>query len=384
MTNEEALNLLKTVINEETVDSNEKRVSDILEGLLNRFDIPTEQVIYNNDPNRTQLIATIKGSKPGKTIALSGHMDVVPAGDVAWDSDPFTATERDSKLYGRGAADMKSGLVAMVVAAVRLKESGAHFSGTIKLVLTNAEEIGLKGAEALTKEGYVDDINAMLIGEPTNLEVGIAHKGGLWVEVKTFGQTAHASKPELGINAVDQLLAAIPEIKNIINVELDKVIDENLGRSTLSLNQFNGGNAINVVPDSATALIDIRVVPGIDPQLIVEKINDYLNSLAEKDPQFNGTAKSIVDLSPMSTDGNDPFVDLTKTAVDDVTGTESNLFNMNGATDAAAFLSHAQFPVLILGPGSGSQAHQPNEFVDIQQFYDAITIYEKIVSKYLQ
>lgn len=384
MTNEEALKLLKTVINVETVNSNEKGVADILETLLNQFNIPTEQVVYNNDPTRTQLIATIKGTKPGKTIGLSGHMDVVPAGDVAWETDPFTADERDGKLYGRGAADMKSGLVAMVAAAIRLKESDGDFNGTLKLVLTNAEEIGLKGAEELATEGFVDDIDVMLIGEPTNLEVGVAHKGGLWIEVKTFGQTAHSSKPELGINAVDHLLVAIPEIKSIINSELDKVIDDNLGRSTLSLNQFNGGNAINVVPDSATALIDIRLVPGIDSQLIVDKINNYLDSLAEKNPQFKGSAKAIVDLSPMSTDANNPFVDLTKTTVDNVIGTESSLFNMNGATDAAAFLSHAQFPVLILGPGSGSEAHQPNEFVEIQQFYDAITIYEKIVSKYLQ
>ncbi len=379
MNNEKALQLLKDIIAVQSVDGKEKEVVDILEQPLKEAGYECEQVVFAGDPTRTQLVATLKGKEPGKVFGFSGHTDVVPVGEVQWDTNPFEGTEKEGKLYGRGTADMKAGLVAQVAAAVRIAEENEDFNGEIKLLISAAEELGLLGAGELTEAGYADDLDALVIGEPTDLQITTAHKGVFWLRVKTFGQTAHSSTPEKGTNAIDHLVLAIQAIQDKLDID---VTDPVVGPSTMSLNYINGGNGNNVVPDNANALFDIRTIGGQDTEALFNQAKDILEELKTTVPNFNYEISVEADVKALSTDKESTLVQAAKDSL-----TDNNhlveFFAFSGGTDASQFTKAGDFPIIIIGPGEMSMAHQPNEYVKIQDFYDMIEINKDIALNFL-
>ncbi|MDR0922693.1 MAG: ArgE/DapE family deacylase [Lactobacillales bacterium] len=381
MNNQEALDLLKEVVKIKSVLGNEKLVADKLQAVLEKYDIPCEQVEYSK--GRNQLVATLKGTEEGKTLGLSGHMDVVPVGEVPWDFDPFAAIEKDGNLYGRGTCDMKSGLVSYVVAMTRLKQSGANFKGTIKLLATVGEETSAIGAGKLVDKGYADDLDALLIGEPTNIEIGVAHKGALWPRITTFGKTAHGSMPSLGVNAIEHMLLVLTAFKKKFN--FSSSVDDLVGASTSSIDVINGGNGTNVVPDKCTVEIDIRTIKAQNHEEIKKQFTEMLDELTKTVPDFKAEVEFINDLPSMRTEVTDPFTELTQKVVSDVTGTPSETFGLTGYTDGSQFERvNKEFPILILGPGETKYAHQPNEFITIDDFYKMIDINTKIAEAFLK
>ncbi len=381
MNNQEALQLLKEVVQIKSILGEEKQVADKLEALFNSYDIPCEQVTYSD--GRSQLVATLKGTAPGPVLGFSGHMDVVPVGEIPWDEDPFAAVEKDGLLYGRGTCDMKSGLIAAVVAMIRLKEAGSQFKGSIKLLATVGEETSAIGSGQLVDEGYADDLDALVIGEPTNVEIGVAHKGALWPRVTTYGKTAHGSMPDQGVNAIEHMLLVLNAFKETF--DFSKSVDELVGASTSSLDIINGGNGTNVVPDKCTVEIDIRTIKAQNHAELKQQFNDMLAKLTETVPGFKAEIEFINDLPSMRTELDDPFTVLTQEVVSKVTGKPAKTFGMTGYTDGSQFgRVEKDFPILILGPGETKYAHQPNEFVNINDFYQMITINELIAKEYLK
>lgn len=379
MNNEQALSLLKEIIAVDSIDDKEKAVIDILQPILEEAGFECEQVVFNNDPERAQLVATFEGSEEGKVFGFSGHVDVVPVGQVPWETDPFTATEIDGKLYGRGACDMKSGVVAQVAAAVQIAKEEIPFKGKIKLLITAAEEVGIQGAEELTEAGYADDLDALVIGEPTDVQITTAHKGVFWIKLKTIGQTAHSSRPHQGVNAIDHLIEAVQAIKNELDLSGE---DPVLGTATMSLNHIEGGNGNNVVPDNAEALFDIRTVASQDTKAIYQQAKGILDDLAEKINNFQYELEVIADVNAISTDENSKLVEVAKEALVE-NGRDVAFYAFSGGTDASQFTKAGDFPIIIMGPGSMDMAHQPNEYVDLKDFYDMIEINKKIALKFL-
>jgi succinyl-diaminopimelate desuccinylase len=380
MNNQEALQLLKEVVQIKSVLGEEKQVADKLEALLKSYDIPCEQVTFSE--GRTQLVATLKGSEAGPVLGFSGHMDVVPVGEIPWDEDPFAAVEKDGLLYGRGTCDMKSGLIAAVVAIIRLKTAGSPFKGTVKLLATVGEETSAIGSGQLVDQGYADDLDALVIGEPTNVEIGVAHKGALWPRITTYGKTAHGSMPDQGINAIEHMLLVLNAFKETF--DFSQSIDELVGASTSSLDIIAGGNGTNVVPDKCTVEIDIRTIKAQNHEELKQQFHEMLNKLRASVPGFKADIEFINDLPSMKTAIDDPFTLLSQKVVSDVTGQPANTFGMTGYTDGSQFgRVKKDFPILILGPGETKYAHQPNEFVKIEDFYRMITINEKIALTFL-
>lgn len=380
MKNQEALALLKKVVQMETVLGKEKMVADTLEELLTSYGIPCEQVEYS--PGRNSLIATLKGAEEGPVLGLSGHMDVVPVGEVAWDEEPFAAVEKDGLLYGRGTCDMKAGLIACVVAMIRLKEANVPFKGTLKLLATIGEETSAIGAGQLVDLGYADDLDALVIGEPTNLDIGVAHKGALWPQITTYGKTAHGSMPDQGVNAIEHMLLVINEIKKTF--DFGSYVDDLVGASTSSLNVISGGNGTNVVPDKCTMSLDIRTVKKQNHETLKAQFHDILEQLEKSVPDFKADIEFINDLPSIRTELDDPFTVLTKKVVSDVRGEEPGTFGMTGYTDGSQFVrAKKDFPILIVGPGEPKIAHQPNEHVKIEDFYKMITVNEMIAREFL-
>lgn len=380
MDNQEALQLLKEVVQIKSVLGQEKQVADKLQALFETYDIPCEQVEYST--GRNQLVATLKGNQAGPVLGFSGHMDVVPVGEIPWDEDPFAAIEKEGLLYGRGTCDMKSGLIAAVVAMIRLKEAGATFKGTIKLLATVGEETSAIGSGQLVDQGYADDLDALVIGEPTNVEIGVAHKGALWPRITTYGKTAHGSMPDQGVNAIEHMLLVLNAFKETF--DFSQSVDELVGASTSSLDIINGGNGTNVVPDKCTVEIDIRTIKAQDHTELKQQFTAMLDKLSATVPNFKAEVEFINDLPSMKTAIDDPFTLLTQQVVSDVTGKDANTFGMTGYTDGSQFgRVKKEFPILILGPGETKYAHQPNEFVNIHDFYQMITINETIAKSFL-
>lgn len=182
MEKQEKIKLLQDVIRIKSVNGNEEEVAVYIQKLLKQHEIESELVPYA--PGRSSLVATIKNGS-GKVLGLTGHMDVVDAGDAAeWMYPPFEAHIEGNKLYGRGSTDMKSGLMAMVIAMIELKEAGLPIDGTIKLLATVGEEVGELGAGDLTKKGYANDLDGLIIGEPSNYNLGYTHMGSINYELK--------------------------------------------------------------------------------------------------------------------------------------------------------------------------------------------------------
>ncbi len=171
MNKQEKIKILADLVAIRSVNNNEEAVAQYLTTLLGKHSIETELVQYA--PHRANLVAEIGTGKP--VTVFSGHEDVVDAGGD-WDTDPFDLTEQDGKLYGRGACDMKSGVAAMIIAMIELKEAATPINGTIKLLITVGEEVGEYGAEQLTQQGFMENADVLVIGEPTGYRICYAHK----------------------------------------------------------------------------------------------------------------------------------------------------------------------------------------------------------------
>lgn len=378
MENKEALELLIQSVNIDTTLGNEKELADILEVVFQENDFEVRQVEYS--PGRNGIIATYSNGE-GPVLGYSGHLDVVPVGEVPWETEPFEATEKDGKLYGRGTCDMKSGVVAMMAGAFRaIKDQ--ELQGTVKFAITIGEETSSIGAKQFLDMGEVDDIDAMLIAEPTDLKVGVAHKGALWPEITFYGQTAHGSMPHKGINAIENAMKGVQAIGEALDLSQD--VDEAVGPSTKSLNIMQGGNGTNVVPDQCIVRYDIRTIVSQDHEELKQRISDVLDGLAEGDNEFKYDIKFINDLPAMKTNQDDPFVHLVVESVDEATERKGEVKNPAYYTDASIFFqSSKEYPIIILGPGIAEMAHQPNEYVEIDKFYDMIEIVRTLTKKYL-
>ncbi|MFD1360910.1 ArgE/DapE family deacylase [Lentibacillus salinarum] len=382
MDQEQAKSFLKDIINVNSVNppGNETEVANKLKALFDEHDIETELVEY--DENRTNLIAHLRGDKDGPVLGLTGHMDVVPPGENEWEHNPFGAEEEDGKIYGRGACDMKSGLVGCVMAMVSLKEEGLPQSGEITLLATVGEEAGAVGAHQLTEKGYADQLDALIIAEPTYNQMKISHKGALWPQIITYGKTAHGSMPENGINAVRHMNEIIHQILGE-SFELSYEEDDLLGGPTYSVGVIKGGSNTNVVPDQCFATIDIRTVPSQDHQQIIEQIEQVIETVRKKYPDLKAEIRSLNDQSPVKTSSEDPFVQLVQDVVKESNG-QAELGGMTGYTDGSQFIhANKKFPIVVLGPGETSIAHQPDEYVEIDKYLDSINLYKEIAKKFL-
>lgn len=319
---------------------------------------------------RANLLFRIPGrGEPG--LMLSGHLDVVPASDAEWQSPPFEPTVADGRLVGRGTVDMKGAVAAMVVAIGRLAARDEVPRGDILLGLTAGEEVDFLGAHRLVADGTLDDIDTIVIGEPTGMDVGVGHKGALWVQAEARGKAAHGSQPEAGDNAILKLLewlGTIDEHERLCAAPTHPV----LGAPSVSLNVLAGGGAPNVVPDRCRAVLDFRTLPGQSHEQI-------LGGLAARTPTMSLTV--LRDAPAVMTDPRARLVDAARAAVTQVTGRTVPTRGLPYFTDGSAFAAHCDAEIILLGPGEERFAHQVNESVDLRSLDAAAAAYVAIAER---
>ncbi|WP_251547718.1 ArgE/DapE family deacylase [Limosilactobacillus caecicola] len=376
MTKEEQLNVLKKIISIQTVNQNEAELADYIASLFAPYvgkNVNIEKVNYA--PGRDNLVVTIGNG--GKVLGYSGHMDVVDPGDLdAWDTDPFDPVVKDDKLYGRGACDMKSGLAAVVVALLEMLEKGDQLPGTIKLLATVGEETGNYGAAELTKQGYADDLDGLVIAEPCDdlHSINYACKGVIDYHVTSVGKAAHSSRPQKGINAIDNLFEFAQQAKAKLASFDHK--DPVLGKLTHVISLIQGGEQINSVPSEATLGGNIRTIPEYPNQVVYDTLEGIIDQLNQQ-PGFDLSIKYTFPEEPMGGDPAAPLIKLAQQVAKEELGFTPQPVTSTGANDGQEFTqSKKDFTSIIIGPGS-DESHMPNEYVDLPAYYNAIRFYQK-------
>lgn len=326
------------------------------------------RLVHDESRHKANLYATLgPADKPG--IALSGHTDVVPIDGQNWASDPWTITERDKRLFGRGTADMKS-FIAVVLASVpellrRKPKTPVH------LIFSYDEEIGCVGVRRLLdmlRDAPVKPF-ACIIGEPTEMKVIVGHKGKMSLRCRVRGRECHSSLAPQGVNAVEYAAELIAHLRAMARrAAVDGPFDENfdVAHTTVHTGVVHGGTALNIVPKDCAFEFEFRYVPGVDPKALLAEIKGFaevtlLPQMQAVDPASGFSWEPLSSFPGLDTPVDSEIVAFVKslTGANSVSkvafGTEAGLFHETG------------IPTVICGPGSISQAHKPDEFIEIKQ-----------------
>ena len=292
------LDLLRNLIRRPSPDppGNERDVATFLADYLERrgFEVKLEEFLTD----RFNILVRLRGkdSKPG--LVFSAHMDTMPPGEQGWEMNPYAAEMADGKIYGRGACDMKSGLAAMVAAAERLRQDqadGAELSGDLVLAFTAGESSSCLGARRLAERNALRGCGAILVGEPSSLDLLSTEMGALWLRATALGRPGHGSGAE-GRSAIDAMLGVLAQIPSALPGEVHPLV----GPPTVSIGRIAGGTVVNMTAERCWAELDIRLPPGQDP--------------AEIEAALAGVANGAVSFEridykpPIETSGDDPFL----------------------------------------------------------------------------
>jgi len=330
---------------------------------------------HNKERTKANLFATLQatqGAQAGNTeggIVLSGHTDVVPVDGQQWDSNPFALTERDGLLYGRGSCDMK-GYIAASLALVPEFLSMPR-SKPLHLAFSYDEEIGCAGAPLMLAELQERGIRpeGCVVGEPTNMQVVVAHKGINAFTCRVHGRAAHSSLTPQGCNAIEHAARLICTIRDFadaykVNGPYDNLYD--VPFSTMTTNQIRGGIAINTIPDLCEFTYEFRNLPGMSPEKIQEQISHYVREhlLPKMQAEY---ADARIDIGTIATS---PALETAEqeaiTALVRALTGDREQRKVAYATEAGLF-QHIGIPTIVCGPGDIQNAHKPNEFVAISQ-----------------
>lgn len=314
------------------------------------------QTLVGPEGDRANLFATIGDTTlPG--YILSGHVDVVPAEEPDWHADPFTLRHTGDRLIGRGACDMKGFVAAVLAAAPDLAAMAP--TTPIHIALSYDEEAGCRGVPHMIAKlpELCGAPLGCIVGEPTGLVPVLAHKGKAALRLRATGVTGHSSRPDLGQNAIHALLPVMVAAEaQARELATHGPTDERFAPpwSSLQIGTINGGQALNIIPDRASAEIEARAIAGTDPKALLEPI---LTAAAE----HGIDAEWISSYPPLAIDGGHPLATLTS----QISG-QSPIPAVSFGTEAGLFQT-AGIPAIVCGPGDISRAHRPEEYLTLPE-----------------
>lgn len=323
--------------------------------------------------DRRNVIASVPGSEDERLLFVA-HLDTVPV--HGWARNPFEPYLNGDRLYGRGSCDTKASLAGMLAALDSIKRERPR--ATIVVAGSIDEEYRKIGARAL---GALEPrFNGAIVGEPTDLEMVVAHKGSIRWRIETTGRAAHTSIPETGINAIETMAEVVLALKNL-NDDLATRTTPLTGPPTLTVSLIDGGTDICTVPAQCAISVDRRLVPGETPAAALREVNAVLDRLKSKNPRID--VRSVLpttDDFPVGGAMTTRLAEVTQRICRDLGGSGEPRGVPYG-TDASE-LSAAGIPCVIIGPGSIKQAHTVDEFVEVAQLDKAFEIYRSIMLNY--
>lgn len=334
---------------------------DWVDEYLKQFGVHGTRV-PNVEGTKSNFFATIGPHEPGGVV-LSGHSDVVPIDGQTWDTPPFTLMEKEGSLFGRGTCDMK-GFIACALAAV---PNMANLKRPIHIALSYDEEVGCRGVapmvDAIVKQ--LPPIEAVIVGEPTMMQLITGHKGITALETVVTGVPAHSSQTQLGESAVmiaARLIASLQKEAEILQKPYHCNDDFDPPYTTVTVNQIDGGTAINILAEHCKFLWDIRSLPGDLAQTLQKAFATICDDV------MHSSAHPI-------TIETTTFADAPGLKAQEVNAAEHLVRRISGANQSsmvsfateAGYFQQAGYDTVVFGPGDIAQAHQPNEFVAIAQ-----------------
>ncbi|HWE16292.1 MAG TPA: acetylornithine deacetylase [Hyphomicrobiaceae bacterium] len=319
------------------------------------------------DGEKASLFATIGPTGVGG-IALSGHTDVVPVEGQSWSSDPFTLVERDGRLYGRGACDMKAYLACVLAMVPELK--ARNLTTPVHIAFSYDEEVGCTGVRPMIAElgSRLPLPRMVLVGEPTTMTVVDAHKGPMRWVVRLTGKAAHSSMPHLGVNAITYAGRLLGELARIETELKEASVDPRFEPpyTTLQVTQLAGGNASNIVPAACWFGWEIRRLPGFDGEALDARFRRFAEQqctapMRQADPEAGVGIELVNEVPPFQADAGAPIVPLALKLAQ-----QNETFAVCYATEASLFQGGGA-PAVVCGPGDIAQAHTPDEFIEVAE-----------------
>lgn len=351
-------------------DEIEQYIKALVEAQLERLSHPVLHAVQVEElevlPGRRNLKVTVPGQSDEPRLVYICHMDTVTLGD-GWDADiaPLGAVVRDDKLYGRGACDMKGGLACAIAALVhtleRVAADGALPRRGFSLICSVDEEDFMRGSEAAIDAGWVGSREWALDTEPTDGQIQVAHKGRTWFEIEMAGVTAHASQPWKGADAVAAMAEVVCSLRRTFAT---LPVHDELGPSTITFGQIEGGYRPYVVPDHAKVWVDMRLTPPTDTTAAINMVEQAIAAAEDAVPGCHGSYTVTGDRPAIERDPSSPLLAALKRAADGVTGADTTVGFFTGYTDTAVIAGKTgNRNCMSYGPGSLALAHKPDEYV---------------------
>lgn len=327
-----------------------------------REDLKLDVELSEVATSRPNLIARWPGTGDGKSLLLTGHMDVVGVAEMI--ETPFSPRVQGGRLYGRGSYDMKGGIAAILGAIAALKAADFRPSGDIWLGFVCDEEYASIGTEALVQRIQAD---AAILTEPTDEIISIAHRGFAWITLTIYGKAAHGSDYEQGVDAI---LHLAPILEHITKLETEIYPQRQhalLGRSSVHASLVRGGRGLSTYPDRCELRIEHRTLPGENGKQLIAEWQNFLHELAHEREDFQATVGLDIERPPLEIDPSEPIVRALASAYTTKLGGKPNMGASFGWLDSALLVA-AGIPTAIYGP-SGAGAHAAIEWVDLASVY---------------
>jgi acetylornithine deacetylase len=330
-----------------------------------------ETTLSEAAPGRPNVVAVARGTGGGRSLMLNAHMDTV---GVAGMTDPFVARLDDGRLYGRGAYDMKGSLAACMLAAAAA--NGRGLKGDVIVTAVSDEEVASVGTEAVAASLRAD---AAIVTEPTELQVAVAHRGFVHLEVETIGRAAHGSRPHLGIDAIAKMGRVLVGIE-----ELDQRLRANpthpyVGSGSVHASLVEGGQEYSSYPAHCVLQAERRTIPGETVDLAVEEIQAILDAAAAADSDFEGVVRSLASREPFEVLEDADVVATVRGCARPVIGSDPEVVGVSFWADSA-LLAAAGIPTVLFGP-RGEGAHAEVEWVDVASLEQCVEIYRAVASE---
>jgi len=362
---------------------------------LRRADFEVEYLAADDLPEHTpehprvNVVGRREGEGRGPVIHLNGHFDVVPAG-AAWTVDPFAATVRDGRLYGRGSGDMKAGIAAALFAAEAIRRAGLRLPGAIELSGTVDEESGgFAGVAWLARRGRVaaGRTDYVIIPEPLNVDrICIGHRGVYWFEVTTHGRVAHGSMPHLGVSAIEHMGAVLEAVRAELQPALEArqtrmpVVPPESARATVNVNGVAGGQPPDAlqtpcVADRCRAVFDRRFLIEEDFEDVRAEVVALLERIAGRVAEFRYELRDLMIVYPTQAPEASPLVWALRRAIAEVLGRDAAIVASPGTYDQKHFARIAGVEHCVAyGPGILELAHQPDEWCGVEDIVNATKV----------
>lgn len=372
------LELLKKLIAFQSVNppGNEKPAAEFVARQLE--DLGFAVALHEIAPNRANVVARLEGEK-GPEIALCGHLDVVAAIPEQWSHPPFTLHDHGDRLYGRGVSDMKGAISSMIGAARDLILTGRNFKGTLTLLFVADEEDSTLGTKQYVASGAKPD--AVIIGEPTEMNICIAHRGVARYHVYVSGRSGHASRPDEAKNPITTAARLIEEVERHNRV-LSGRTHPILPPPSMAVTMIEAAEQPNMIPGRCRLTIDRRTLPGEDKDVLQGELAALRQNLSPEDASAVGDARFFVFTQAGHTLPDSHFAGQCKQVLDQL-GVQACIRDFPAGCDQFAFIG-AGIDCLLVGPGNIAQAHTVDEFIVKSQLSLARSFYREFIRERLQ